>query len=1424
MKKYTLISAGISVALFATALTVSLVTNSSTNKRVEEGLADLTNQIESLKSETSQKLTGLETQLSETKAALDAAKNDTSSKFEKLEGDVNADVEALKAADAANLATLQSAVDAVDSALKTAKDELNAKDGEILETVESRLELAQKALDDVNAALDARVVKLETSSAATAESLTALEAEIAALAEEIGGGAAGGAASLSDWIEKFGGENAVSLKATAVANLNKAYDQLAAEYKAKFDYLDAEDLLKEGFDKVGEALRAGYYQGIVKISLAVDGENGNLATTIVAVNDELDNLVEPLRVEWLRNELPVQFQARINDLLYGSTDGTVVGVDDMNINNVAAVTETIKNVTLNVKDYEKLTTSTELKGVLDAAILKAEIPYYVALLNHEKNTDTATVKGYTRLADVKMSADKDAKGYVETRVENIKNVVFEENTIEKSATREEAKSLFDAKNELVQVELQLATNMNLELLAQDAYYAEAFGTKEDGKYYDVIRATKVQYLTDEQIKAAKEAYEAAMAKYNWLEADGRSSEELEKEYIEVIGYELDSKGKEDKTKPIYNPECEFQAVKDAVKVYEDAYTLSYLKDYANENFEADKVELFDKITTDFGATLTKEELAAAERMIKVVEMDDVNAYTSIETIVAEQERVYGILDNIYDLVKGESEENVKAADLTKLYESSNYTNEFSGAELKGIAKELAELDGAHKFIDSVYSNTMTTADLVERVESLDADEIEELADSREASFNDLEKKYSIVLEVRNYAQEKIDWVNDAFSSPVFTEKYSEAVGNDYGYEFRRLGDFISVPTVLTAEEVQVEAGTPTVTKTDKDGNPTEWHYNDTADGYLGSINGIYHEANALYNAFYYVEKVGEYNKEDGSHHRAAYVADALVEGTEPGLTEAMAKAYTKQIEDLGDPNDLYQSIKDAIENGGNYKKRISEYAAQVEEIVLNAEKHKEARVKATKLDGDNDTQLKGLLSDWASNRGNVDVTFVTKAGKIDAKAIEEIVIVVDAEGTVIFAQDTTAGTLPAPTETFYHDGTFKAANGTTSSIFKFGSNYDGTAKDNEGKPITTGKDVYEVVLPEGATMITGSAEAMVEVVDRAFGSAGLTAKPGTLDKVVINDLFDTYTETTYNAYVKEFTDLYNATKKELLEKSKTVAAVDAAQAQYQADYKAIVDKYDALYKELDHNVLVEAQEAAILELETLVIEARKEYPQYDYNILKLRAQYKTTINELEYSYEVAPTMADFEIQLGKVCAGQVVDFTALDPVFEIEADAVNKDAGGDAIAVTTGKRTFHQNGDWATGYFSLNWRLVVAVDTDGKICYLTLFPNNGFGSPTDTNLYYTHPDYSDYKKNPVFNLLPGHAGWTPEDQVSVTKFELISPIGGFMITAHGTDSAALLKALGCNATDFEDCWQVSVPNNGISENIRIAYEGGQIKVYELEDE
>ena len=56
MKKYTLISAGISVALFATALTVSLVTNSSTNKRVEEGLADVTNKIESLKSETSQKL------------------------------------------------------------------------------------------------------------------------------------------------------------------------------------------------------------------------------------------------------------------------------------------------------------------------------------------------------------------------------------------------------------------------------------------------------------------------------------------------------------------------------------------------------------------------------------------------------------------------------------------------------------------------------------------------------------------------------------------------------------------------------------------------------------------------------------------------------------------------------------------------------------------------------------------------------------------------------------------------------------------------------------------------------------------------------------------------------------------------------------------------------------------------------------------------------------------------------------------------------------------------------------------------------------------------------------------------------------------------------------------------------------------------
>ena len=1417
MKKYTLISAGISVALFATALTVSLVTNSSTNKRVEEGLADLTNQIESLKSETSQKLTGLETQLSETKAALDAAKNNTSSKFEKLEGDVKAEVEALKAADAANLASLQGAVDAVESALETAKKELKDADAANIKTVEDRIALAEKALENVNTALDARVAALETSSVANAEALSALEAELAEIAQTIGGGAAGGAESLSDWVVKFGGEEAVATKAAAVSALNKAYTKLVIEYYELFDYLDVNDLLKTGFDKVGEQLRDGYYQGMVKIALAVAGDNGNLATTITAANEDLDELVEPLRVEWLRNELDNKFNSRVDELINGTSK--VVGVNEMNINNVDAVVEAIEAVKLEKKSYEKLTTSEELTNVLNSTILKVEIPYYVALLNHEKNTDTATIKGFENLKDVKMSADKDAKGYVETRVANIAKVVFEKDTIEKSTTREEAKSLFDAKNELVEIELQLATNLHLELDAQAAYYAEAFGDKENGKYYSVNDETGIQYLSDEEIKAAKEAYEATMAQYNWLNGDGRSSAELKKEYIEVIGYELDKDGKEDKTKPIYNPECEFQAVKDAVAQYEELYQLGLLKDTANDIFLADKEELKVKLTNDFAGKLTDAELAAATRMVDVVEMDDVNDYTSIATIKAEQERVYTILDNIYALAKGEAEENVKAKELYTAYDSNKYTTEFSSAELNGIEKELAQLDAAHKFIDSIYSNTMTTADLTAKVTALDAKEIKEVATSREAAFNDVQKKYEIVLEVRTYAQEKVDYVNDVFSSEAFTAKYSESVGNDYGYEFRRLGDFISVPTVLTAAEVQVEAGTPTVTATDKKGNPTEWHYNNTTDGYLGSINAIYHEADALYGAFYFVKKPGEFNKEDGSHRRIDYI-NTLIEGEKAGLSTAMAKTYTDAIEALGDPNDLYQDIKDAIENGSNYKNAIKSYADAVNEIVASAEAHKAARVDAAKNKTTNATTIEKQYADWAV-RGHNDVNLVTKAGKIDAKSIEEVVIVVDAEGKVIFALDTVAGQLPTPTDKFYHDGTFKAVNGTTSSIFKFGDNYDGTKKDKDGKVIETGKGVYEVVLPEGATLITGTAEAMVEVVDRAFGTAGLSAKPGTLDKVTINDLFDTYTETAWNAFVKEVTDLNNATNTEMLEKSKTTAAVKAAQDKFTADFKAIVEKYDELYKELDANVLAAAQEAAILEIETLVISARKEYPQYDYNILKLRAQYKTFINDLDYSYEVEPKMNEFVVKLGQVCEGLIVDFTALDPIHTMTADKFNQDAGGDAIAVITGSdKVFHTDGTWDNGYFKTSWRLMVSVDVEGKVAYLVLFPASGFGNPGQTHMYYTHPDYSaDYTKNPVFNLLPGY-------EVGNANFEIKIPVGGFMITGHGTDAMELLASFGITVTNPADpnCWEVNKPNNGMSENIRVAYDGGQIKVYQLEEE
>lgn len=1221
MKKYTLISAGISVALFATALTVSLVTNSSTNKRVEEGLADVTNKIESLKSETSQKLGGLENNLSETKAALEAAKTESSSKFEKIEGDVAN----LVAQDQANLATLTAAVEKVEAALATAKAELSAADAANLKTVEDRLALAEKALSDVNTALDARVVALESSSAANAEAISKLVEELAVLSEEVGKNANDSAANLNGWVEKFVGADAVETKASAISALNVTINELIEEVSDLYYDLGLENDPKraEEIYKVVEALRDGYFKGMVTISLTVDGkdEEGNsiLVKTIETINAELDAKVEPYRVEVLRRDIISMFNEYEADLL------EEVEAMDISAETLVHVQDVYDKTELKEADYKDLYTSAELNAVLESFKLVVDKPYYEAKLENTKNAAEDVVVALTTLED---EAKIGEKTYVEVRVENIQKVAYAENAIKNATSREQVKELYAAAAELVAVEVQLAKNAEAENIAAEEYAEEWF----NNKFLTVSARTGETYLTSTELKEAKETYEATVAKYDWKAANGRGSKALADEY-----------------------KAEVKALEEAMAKYEGIYELELLKDTAKADFDARKVlirETFDvnhtqlvrgsketekefapRFEAEYGikysalyntlvnpetyAHLTAVEREAAVRMIDVVEIQDVTVMETIAEIKAEVERVDSIFANIVSLVRGEdTEAKLIAQEALTL---GSYNNKFTVEELEGTVEQLDAIDSTYKYIDSIYRLTMTDASLAAQVAALNSDKISGDRKAQEAAIKDLSDKYAIVYKVRDYTTSVVDQVNSEFAGWNF-------VANEYGYEFRLVTggkDFMAVPTTKTAAEVAAEAGTP-----DKKGN-----YASTTNGFVGQINAIYNEAHSLWLAFY-----NEYDKNDKTSFDGSLAdiraIEALEKADESGLSADHVGTYVEQIVELGDVNSLYNDIKAA----SSYKTVLDTYTANVDTIVATAVEHNKARALGFKYNNENEALWAKTYADLYAQRGYTDAYVVTE-GKLAATDFHYSTLVVAADGTVIY-YGTTNGQLPTPKDTFYHDGKFKPANGTTSGIFQFHANYDGSQKDKDGKPVTEGAGVYSVVLPQGATLISGTQEAMDDIVDRLGGDL---TKNGSIEKVVIADLFDRFPNSTWANFTKEAKAVLASAKSNLLVKSTTQKTVQSSQDVFGAEFTALLKKYDDLYKVYDASVLASEKEAYLAKLED-TIKAEREADTtdaFEFKLLQLGRKYREKINNAVYSYDVAPIFnKEFFDDLEKVYRGE----------------------------------------------------------------------------------------------------------------------------------------------------------------------------------------
>ena len=335
--------------------------------------------------------------------------------------------------------------------------------------------------------------------------------------------------------------------------------------------------------------------------------------------------------------------------------------------------------------------------------------------------------------------------------------------------------------------------------------------------------------------------------------------------------------------------------------------------------------------------LTNEEIEALRRMIKVVEFKDITILATIEEVETEINRVYSILDNIELLAQCENNEAElvnKEIDLL-----SSYGNQFTVVELQGIINELISIDLAYKYIDSVFETeskiiSMTDADLLVHVASLNSDKISGDKKSQKININDLSEKYSIIYKVRVYASSRIEQVNEEFAE-------WDLVANEYSYEFRLATggkNFMTVPTNKTASEVAYEAG-------DVDING---EYILTTNGFVGKINSIYNEAHSLWLAFDSslndIIKIRNLEKADGK-----------------GLSSVHVNNYVSQINQLGDIYSLYNDIKNAT----SYKAVLDTYRANVDSIVEKGVEHYKARTKAYKYIEQNESLWSSTINNYA---------------------------------------------------------------------------------------------------------------------------------------------------------------------------------------------------------------------------------------------------------------------------------------------------------------------------------------------------------------------------------------------------------------------------------------------------------------------------
>ena len=716
----------------------------------------------------------------------------------------------------------------------------------------------------------------------------------------------------------------------------------------------------------------------------------------------------------------------------------------------------------------------------------------------------------------------------------------------------------------------LSTIQSKENDEKDSYSAEWFNKK----FIETNPLTNKTYLTYQQLQEATNLYMGIIEKYNWEDGNYLSIEQLKELY-----------------------EKEQKELKVAMEKYENIYWFENKKHTSQSNFETEKEQLLLELDNNYYPNLTVAKKEAIVLLIKSLEMKDLTNAESLEEILKEEKRVYDIYSALNIIIERENEKKELIKDVNAEIDEK-FSNKFSTKEIVGIKEELTYYIDNIQIIDYEKINKMSLFERIEYLNTLSKEKAEKTYLEMDNTIEETFKKYAVIADVQDYYQEIIKEIAKS------TENLSDALINDYSYKILKVGSLVTIPTDLSLKEVEKLAGEKTV---DDKG---QLSYQNTTEGHVGKINLINKEVKDLCNAM----KV----KDDAIQLLLDYLQE------ETGLSYEIVAEYIEQIKDLGDAEEINKQMNDNPE-----KEIIKEYLQKIDDILLIAEKHHEARKAGYLLDKENSKKINEEINRLFKYIGSCDVMLIKENKDI---MFGEVTIVIDGNGKVVFASYTD-NQEPTPNDNFYHDGSFKAESGKVSSIFKFSENFEDIDEDSEEKG-------YEFVLPENGFMVTGTSIEMKTIISISFNQEDITLEDNSFfenypkgtneNTITIDDLFSTFTK-------QEWNDFYAAKDKLLKDYSaqngKTEEEAKELNEKFQIEKNNLLENIRNQFIQIDKNDFSNTFTNYKNQFENIVYNEKNNYPQKATEILELRAKYLVEFRKVESSYEVKELYEQFKKEL-----------------------------------------------------------------------------------------------------------------------------------------------------------------------------------------------